>query len=680
MDHLITRVIDEKLGWTREFIKRADKYLNRKLRKNQQEFSDSPVKQRAKLASTCFDWLAHINLIELVEIEGNLKQNEASQISYGQPRKNVTCLKLRNLFLKIFQNDTKNVRQLAIYSLICIYHIFVQYMVIKSTLIVILHYARDSKLSNYHQKNSTNLSANGYLDCNARSLSNKPQDIPMQGSNIQQLAEYTRLLTIIGDGAPIICGSSIVSYSTVVSVVFFYFELGIYKVYKNNYQLGIVNYLRRPVDEWQKNYTELMESIQQLMGTSLIIATNDICSNEFPEMRRVSIDGLNRTFWSEQIKRQIDYNSNKFNIKLREVQLSKRIIESILDNDLIKPSVLDRVNYLRMSKLYVNCSVIMLLVAFSGGTIFSAISATISINLRLLQRLANLRCLNLTEFKRDYAQIDPITLEDEQKYLSVSLDRKIPLDLYFTEARYYIYYYGYYLVEMQFFLIIVASSTSFYACIHLLVHYERIIWLNKMREKIQACMRSLYDYQKFECQLDESNEHQPDDLNDRKFRLIQSITAAFLEYESFRKQQDNFKSVSNFLSAQGAGLAISSMSLAYAVGLTFKADSALIMSATASFATCYLNFYILLTAIVTKRIDSLHGHITRLVALGCHMWSLKRAHIFIVWRKHLLDESETRKLLAPSILSIYPTYERLLTLNIYVLLLWYVLMSAHRNW
>lgn len=172
--------------------------------------------------------------------------------------------------------------------------------------------------------------------------------------------------------------------------------------------------------------------------------------------------------------------------------------------------------------------------------------------------------------------------------------------------------------------------------------------------------------------LKESGQHiNTMNLTDKK-KLIQELTIAFINYQVFLSQQRHFKKLSSFLCSQGVGSATKVMILTWLVGMTVRNDSVLVILSLASFSASFSNFYILKTSQVTKRIEDLRVDVMRLLAFG-ELCSLQ-LHIFTVWRRHLVDIIESRKLYAPQLLGFYPTYDKLLTLNIYLALLWILLL------
>lgn len=695
MTNLIIKVIDEQLGLTESLSSRVSSYLDRKLKSSQLKFSNGLVKQRIERASSCFNYLAYINLVKVVKVQKQSRsQDEESSDDVGY-QENVTSIRLRNLFEFFGKNEQiNNIREFFFNPILCIYYLFVNYVLIKCILITIVHYMRDLKLNNYRPiyyqvaNESTTKQWNKLISLDERKeCSLRLATIYMtsrERKEIEQTFEYTRLLTLIGDATTIIQGSSIVSYATLASVVIIYFQMAIYIIHKNNYRLSVVNYLQNPVDESQRIYRESINTIKHLMDASLIIVSNEVCSYRTTNSDKPdSIEDTEKPFWSEIII-HLNENScslqNKCNLaaKLKDVRECKLAIENILDFDLLKLNILDQSNHLILSKVYLGFSMITFCVSFAGGCVFSSFNIFLSIYLKTLQRIAHLRCHNLAEFGRDFVEMEPTSLSDERKFLNLATDQEIPLELYLIEAKYYLYSNGYHWFEMFLLLFMLSSSICFYSGIHLIIHYERIIWLNEISDQIRTCIKLLYNYQQLESLSMSKNIFDGRHLKANRLSLTQSITIAYINYDLFRKQQKSFKSVSNFLSAQGAGLGLSTMLFAYVVGTTTKADSAFIMLATASFAACYLNYYVLITAIVTKKIDSLHIDIIRLLAFG-QVCSLRQLHIFALWRRHLAGRAEARKLFAPSILSVHLTYDRLLTLNIYVLILWVVLMTKHRN-
>ena len=157
--------------------------------------------------------------------------------------------------------------------------------------------------------------------------------------------------------------------------------------------------------------------------------------------------------------------------------------------------------------------------------------------------------------------------------------------------------------------------------------------------------------------------------------MLESITIAYLNYELFRRRQERLKRLVDFLLIQPATGATLVLTLCYIVGTSIENSDKLLVLSIATFMFFFLNWYMIAGALTTNQVKKLARNIMNLLLVGSEL-SMHDLIQIRLWRSQLLSEHEAVRMYAPSIVELSISYDKLITLNAYLVGLWLVLLNS----
>lgn len=605
-------------------------------------------------------------------------------------------------------------------QLFCLFiHLFSVMLIINFVLIAIVHYKRDRAMDNWTPTRHLNKSDILKHNCTVYDVelyANNEEDLKSMG-RIQFL---NQMMLLLNDASLRTNGATIVSYVILATVHLSYFYNG-YLHFHSQKQLrvDVIAFLVNPIKERQRIYRELTDVFRSLIESVLVSAENDrmgiesqiTCKSEVTTdfgcekysvmgdsrqgspRRNLQLDGGGQCSQGRAINESPGV-MNRSLIEMRIIQKNdvKSYIELITDlmqSDAIQPENVSIKWHRNLSRVYHR--VLLWGFVFSLGSDILAIifNLFIEINKRISQRFVEVgQCYNGSSLFEDDSRLELLRYNIKLPEInSIEIARFADYPNNQTILNYLILQ----LIELKHFLslknvlaclmiFISALLCSSWVCIyisqHVMCHYERLIWINQIVKQLQDCIKSMHEFIKRE---NSTGEERSEPNGDKRFHLLQlhnSILATYLNYELFRRQQKKFQSLSNFLVSQGAWLCAVTMFTVYVIGTTIRTDSTLIMIFLATYMVGYINIYLICAALVTQKIERLRVGLMELIARSVST-PLQFTYLFDLIKRQLVSLMDAHLLFAPNILGINLSYEKLMTINSWLIALSLILVRAN---
>lgn len=155
--------------------------------------------------------------------------------------------------------------------------------------------------------------------------------------------------------------------------------------------------------------------------------------------------------------------------------------------------------------------------------------------------------------------------------------------------------------------------------------------------------------------------------------LIKSLTVTFLNYELFKRRQSNYRRLINFILSQLAVLVAGMLIVCYLAGTNIKNIDKRILLFAATFLVFLLNVYMFLAATKMRYVGRVIAKMMKLIARAASL-SMQQSQMIALWHRQILNEREAEQLFSSSVFTIYVSYNKIITLNGYLMILWIVLI------
>lgn len=306
------------------------------------------------------------------------------------------------------------------------------------------------------------------------------------------------------------------------------------------------------------------------------------------------------------------------------------------------------------------------------------------VNLRVMNRLEQLECSRWRPTGvviQDYSQLPPFATEEHRNaFLSFdgSLEdrlRLIALEFQNREA-------GYLLFGIEIFSSISIGSimVSFYSLIGALSSIDKILWLGQIQRQLDACnqvMANLFDLEKNKQSNPQYKGRKSiDNESSNRNKLLKELTITYLNFELFRRQQASHGKLIYFSLAQLSTYLASILLLCYIVGTTLKSYNNGLILFMSTFSVMFFNLPLLISAQRMSKIQMIMRSLTITLARGSQLSWLKQSHLLGLWRKQVLSENEVVRLFSSSLFGVNLTYQKVITLNAYLVVLWIILLKV----
>lgn len=212
---------------------------------------------------------------------------------------------------------------------------------------------------------------------------------------------------------------------------------------------------------------------------------------------------------------------------------------------------------------------------------------------------------------------------------------------------------------------------SFYSGLNLFSHVDRILLLEQINDNMRDSVISCYNWNS-----KNPGKNVVDGISKDNIELYEKLTISYILFELFRREQREFKILVNFLTFQGLLFCSTTMISIYLIGTSVRCDSQYVLLVIVTSVVLYINPYLICAAVLSNKVESIRLNLMRLLAQSkLDSRNYYPSNIFYLWRRHLISIPESRKLYSTSILGIHLSYDRLLTMNVYLIFLWILLLK-----
>lgn len=249
-----------------------------------------------------------------------------------------------------------------------------------------------------------------------------------------------------------------------------------------------------------------------------------------------------------------------------------------------------------------------------------------------------------------------------------------------------------FLISFHLVAVALVIGAIFYAFVYVTGMLSKLAWIEQIIQQVKYCIelkKGSISQRSYHCgpadpigNLLFRKRSQTDTINNFNKHFIQLTLITMINFELFRRNHKPFTRTANLLALQMCIFCGSGLIFCYAV-LNYSVDELkkynLVNITSLAFA---LNIYVGYSSYLTSRAEKLMRSIGQLVALfpaqTFHVSEAKKLdfdeQILIMltmtfWRRYLISESETRKLLAPNLFGAPLNFPRLVSLDAYAIAL-----------
>jgi len=203
---------------------------------------------------------------------------------------------------------------------------------------------------------------------------------------------------------------------------------------------------------------------------------------------------------------------------------------------------------------------------------------------------------------------------------------------------------------------------TFWFFVYVSGQLDKSVWLHQIGCQLSGCIRIAAKWPK------SGNEER------RRQKLTESLTVSYLNFELFRRAHERYLIISSNLLAHITVFSAIALLFAYVIGLNHNSKYNLILLKVVSATTLGLSIYMALGARVTRQVERVMMKICKLLAIDTKE-SAQLSLALQLWRRQVLSESECKRMFALTLFGIYLSYDKILTFNVYLLTLWFILLN-----
>lgn len=464
-------------------------------------------------------------------------------------------------------------------------------------------------------------------------------------------------------GSPLINVPGVITaiFCTIGIVPVIYYIVGVMFVYSYDARVDVLNIIFNHRAERKRIRAELIIIIKKIIES----AKKDYklnCSRGYYDhkpgyivSRRDRFGSIDRDYKSDFQKQAISHLS---------VPLKENLI------NYVRPANLTSVSFKRLLKLDQYFLIAAIAVGLLPNTLIALSINCIELYFRVNHRRTQLECLKWHPDGvpiNDYVRLNPLDPRGIQAYQNydgsisyfIYLATIIEINLTPSNA---IISVGFYLSATGFILL-----STFYYDLYLRAYYDKIVWINQLKEQIEYCIKALKIHKLLSCTIgaNESRERSVD----------RALIITYLNYELFRRQQRSYELLSNFLLLQLSVLTSSALLISYIITIYVSPGTNRMFFAVTIYMFFFTNSQLIISAYKTSKIEKLMKCIDRLLAAGS-LNSMENSAIIRLWNRQLLSEQATREFFAGKLFGIYLNYGRIVTFNVYFSALWVMLLEG----
>lgn len=555
------------------------------------------------------------------------------------------------------------------------YTLLILYMAIKVLYIVALKFEYDRLMKYWApqvRQNSTIGSTQLQNGCA------RPSDIyfaSREDQNINdRMQRYKRQYNYIG--YPIVSVRGITSnYAGWLGyITFIYFAMGFLYIKffeDNNCQLKNLLFMFNPLEAKQQCRNELNKIISDLMSK--------LSNYSLENLHAIQID-LSRASGGEK-SQSLRLSNSHFYSNFHAIKLTKLLFK-IQFSDLVRPLNLNT----SLHSWLIGANITVLLLIDIVGYLMSIATllgmSAIELHHRVLHRLQLLECIKLdanSTLIRDHIQLSELTsVKDMELYRNHDNSWQSLIQLVLVEARlFYNFRIVLSLIESLTLTFVGALNIALYAFFFFSYNLDKTIWIYQIQRQMDEC-RSLMT-QLLGLQASKPTSKAKYSLMEPNSELEQEcelkLTVAYLNFELFRREHKDRRRLINFLLFQATLITIESLVLCFVVAKYLNAQYTFVILAQASLVFAMMNIFIISSTLFELLVERVMKQALNLVTTSCRIESLRGAIVVDLWRRQLLDVKEIRRIYAPGAFGIRVTADKLVTVNTWLVILYYVIMT-----
>lgn len=416
---------------------------------------------------------------------------------------------------------------------------------------------------------------------------------------------------------------------------------------------------------------------------------------------------------SSMNKQKLIANTESYQISSKTNNIYRSILHDVNLVDFVRPANLGT----KFHKSVIDFNYIFLKLAISFTVMIVLVMLTIliimEINERVKHRLIIIECLKWRHSaipSVDYhLKLPSITFSgDEKVFSNYNGTLSSFIDMFSIELKYYFDRRNIFLLLEMFVLLVPTTFiVGFYFIIYGQTFTNKQVWVNQIQKQVKYCIRLLklrksillsremrkltseistneqvracylFGYRYIGTITTTTSDTTDDYLDSHDYKLIKALTITYLNFELFRRQQKSYQKLVNFLLFQMSILIGETLAFCYAIGTIIENCYISFLLILATYMFMFINFYLISGAMRMSQMERLIKNIVELLA-GATSNSMQLLHILDLWRRQLLDERGARQTFSSKFFGICISYDKILTLNGYLVALWFVLLLVTR--
>lgn len=208
-------------------------------------------------------------------------------------------------------------------------------------------------------------------------------------------------------------------------------------------------------------------------------------------------------------------------------------------------------------------------------------------------------------------------------------------------------------------------------------------WVRQIQEQMDLCINSITNLQRNEHQLhNQSNNNNNNNIDLQSLETVKrrerdkrtaerALTVTYLNFELFRREYPEFRSVTNFINFNWIPIVLLNSAAAYLIVSTFKRDVGFIYAINYS---CIFGFNLYVSFCVTllRQIQKLYRSIT-MILVRSSLSSLNHSEIINLWRRQVMSESEVIDSYSLQLSGCNFSLSTLIAIDSYIIALWMTL-------
>lgn len=564
-------------------------------------------------------------------------------------------LRFSNPFYKGQQNNEQVGIAIRLFRIFLL--LFTTYHVLKNAFSLFVEYKRDALFVNWRPIAKFNDSA-----CDSfSSLRFARDEDKLKYANINYLND---LLRDIGDSfSTFTRGLPVQVFASHLIVVLCFFHYSIYECIQTDMRIDFLSFLVNPKGERARVRREIKLIFDDLLSS----LNNTIVQGalKFDRNRRYELMYYKLYEANMAIPEGVS-------IKQTYLKMNAEMLDRLRAGDSIKPANLTDYWYSILHK-HVDKALVTSFISnqmiCSPTFLFYAFT---ELSLRVKQRLQQIECISTIDYQiPDYFDfsLTKLNAEQQKQYENYLTDQEPYYMLIWTELKIFLNFK----ISKSIFLHIISIYlitiwVSLYSTFHVFCHLDRIIWLNQIKAQIVGCKNEIKRI-KTELNYQDKGFYE----TKRNWSLFRDVTVAYVNFELFRRSQMKFRQLASLFIFQGTMLSAVTMTSVYVVGNKLELNSKAVSLLLATYVVIIANFYLIFGSVLTSKIERIRNNILELIA-SCKENSLQYNYIMDLWSRQITSPSETRELLAPHFLGIYLSWGRLVTINVYLVALYWTLL------